>query len=286
MKPMLAATIKNIKTVKYPCYVSPKLDGIRGVVINGALKSRTLKPVPNLFTSDRFSKGAYNGLDGELILGDPTAPDVYRSTQKATSSIGGTPDVKFFVFDIWSAKGGYEERRPELIIRTQRHDPNIILLPQHLIRNEDELLKYEQDTIDIGYEGVIGRSIDGGYKHGRSSVKQGWLWKLKRFLDSEAEILELLEEMENTNEKQTNELGRSKRSSHKAGKVGKGCTGALRVRDLTSGVEFKVGSGISEADAPRLSVGQVIKYKYFPVGIKDKPRHPVFLGLRDKWDIS
>lgn len=116
--------------------------------------------------------------------------------------------------------------------------------------------------------------------------------KLKRFADHEAEILEVIEEMENTNEKKTNELGRGKRSAHQAGMVPKGVAGALRVKDCTSGVEFMVGTGLTDADgvafwAQRNSVrGKILKYKSFPVGMKDKPRFPVYLGMREAWDMD
>ena len=31
--------------------------------------------------------------------------------------------------------------------------------------------------------------------------------------------------------------------------------------------------------------GTIIKYKHFPSGVKDLPRHPVYLGIRDKRDL-
>jgi DNA ligase-1 len=31
--------------------------------------------------------------------------------------------------------------------------------------------------------------------------------------------------------------------------------------------------------------GQLVKYKHFPHGVKDAPRHPVFLGFRDPEDM-
>ena len=33
-------------------------------------------------------------------------------------------------------------------------------------------------------------------------------------------------------------------------------------------------------------IGKIIKYKYFPVGQKDKPRFPIFLSFRHPNDIS
>lgn len=289
MKPMLAATIKDVADVTYPVYASPKLDGIRGVVIDGVLKSRSLKDIPNPFVSGRFSLAKFNGLDGELILGDPTAKDVYRQSNGACARHEGTPDVKFYVFDRWTDTVEFHLRYETF--KDLKH-PDIVILPQHWIKDEKELLKYEADTLDLGYEGLILRSPNGAYKFGRSTMNQQGMMKLKRFTDSEAVILEVIEERENTNEKKTNELGRSKRSSHAAGKIGKGTAGGFHVRDVKSGVEFDIGSGLTDADGEyywtnRTKVlGKVIKYKSFQIGVKDKPRHPVYLGPRDEWDMS
>lgn len=110
--------------------------------------------------------------------------------------------------------------------------------------------------------------------------------KLKRFEDSEAEVLGIEEEMHNANTAETNELGRTKRSTAKAGLVGKGTMGALIVRDVKTGVEFNIGSGFTAHDRTEAwKPGELVKYKFFPVGVKDKPRHPVFLGRRSKLDV-
>lgn len=292
MKPMLAATIKDIADVKYPVYGSPKLDGIRGVVVDSVLHSRTLKAIPNPFVTERFSKQEFNGLDGELILGDPTAKDVYRQSNGACARHEGTPDVKFYVFDDFSYPDWtYEDRWIKPLQKACVTSPHVVYHEQTLINNGVELLQFEADCLDFGYEGVILRSPDGEYKFGRSTMKQQGMMKLKRFQDSEAEILEVLEEQENTNEKKTNELGRSKRSSHAAGKIGKDTAGGFRVRDIKSGIEFVVGSGLTDADGAfywnnrSKVIGGIIKYKSFLIGVKDKPRHPVYLGPREAWDL-
>ena len=67
--------------------------------------------------------------------------------------------------------------------------------------------------------------------------------------------------------------------------------GALQVRDVGTGVEFDIGTGFTEGDRLALwairddLAGDVIKYKFFAGGVKDKPRFPVFLGFRDSIDL-
>ena len=82
MKPMLASKCTDVTKLKFPVLASLKLDGVRCLVIGGRLMSRTLKEIPNHFVQDMFA-GMRNGCDGELILGDPTAPDAYRKTVSA-----------------------------------------------------------------------------------------------------------------------------------------------------------------------------------------------------------
>lgn len=126
------------------------------------------------------------------------------------------------------------------------------------------------------------------YKYGRSTAKEQILLKVKRFEDSECVIIGVQEEMHNGNVAGRDELGRTKRSSSKDGKVGKGTMGALVVRDLKTSVEFNIGTGFTAAQRAEdweSRIGSTIVYKFFPVGVVDRPRHPVYKGPRDKNDF-
>ena len=153
----------------------------------------------------------------------------------------------------------------------------------------------EAQALDAGYEGLIVRSVNGPYKFGRSTMKEGYMLKLKRFLDSEAVILDMDEEQANNNVAQVDALGHTKRSSHKAGKAGKGRMGALRVRDVNPnspvfGREFEIGSGFDLSDREEFwqnraaCIGKIVKFKFFAIGILDKPRFPIYLGKRSELD--
>ncbi len=290
-RPMLA-TDADLKQLQFPVIASPKLDGIRCAVVNGQALTRTLKQIPNRHLFDRLSHRHYNGLDGELIMGEPTAPDCYRSTVSAVMSRDGAPGATYWVFDLHNEPAPFLQRLRELTARTlvpRTGGVAIKLLPQTEIRDHDALLEYETLLVEQGYEGVILRRIDAPYKFGRSTAKEGYLLKLKRFEDSEAEVISILEEMKNDNEATCNELGRTQRSTAKAGLVPKGRMGKLHVRDLKTGVEFHIGTGFDDRDKTwwwsRGRTGLIIKYKFFPVGVKDLPRHPVYLGVRDKTDL-
>ena len=295
--PMLAAAA-DLKKIQYPVLGFPKIDGIRAVIHNRQALSRKLIALPNQFIQGFFSNEHYQGLDGELVVGSATDPLCIKHSTSGVMSRDGAPDFTFYVFDKWDYSDNYVHRMHAA--RQQIEQINAARV-RHLggthITREDDLLSFEAQQLDLGYEGIILRSHDGVYKHGRSTVREGGLLKLKRFSDSEAEVLEVIEEQFNGNEAQKDNLGRTKRSSAKAGKVGKGRAGALRVRDLTTGVEFEVGTGLTDADKAEwwawwLKVNRapgvcerVIRYKFFSVGMQERPRHPVFVSMRDARDL-
>lgn len=283
-KPNLAAAA-DLKAVRYPLLASPKLDGIRAAVVGGRLLSRTLKEIPNRHIQQLLAKPELHGFDGELVVGDPWSKTCYLDTVSGVMSHDKTPDFRFYAFDLWHMPARYHDRWHQLHAEAEAlpHLP-IDVLEQAWVENEAELLAYEERATDKGFEGVILRNPNADYKFGRSTMKDQGILKLKRFEDSEAVIVGIEEEMFNGNEAQTNELGRTKRSTAQAGLIGKGTMGALVVRDVASGIEFSIGTGFTAQmrvdfwQNPR--VGEIVKYKHFAVGAKDRPRHPVFLGMR------
>ena len=298
LKPMLAgkATDEQISKLfdKFKeMYASPKLDGIRCMIQDGIALSRSLKPIRNEFIQSILGDSRFDGLDGEIISADPSADDVYRVTTGNVMRATGKPDFTFWVFDTFLHPYAYVNRQHEIyhVDPTGIH-PNIKILPTVSVFNMKELQAYEQYCLGQGYEGVILRDPNGQYKHGRSTAKEGGLIKVKRFSDSEATILGMEEQMKNNNEKKVNELGRGQRSSHKENKTPKGTLGALVCKDKHTGIQFNIGSGFDDATRNQLwkykdgLIGQAIKYKYFSIGVKDAPRHPVYIGMRDDDDIS
>ena len=270
------------------------LFGIGCSIVGGKALSRTLKPIPNKAIYGYLSDTEFNGLDGELIVGSPTAKDVYNKTVSQVMAHGkGLADVFYYVFDFHNRNGGFGERYDQLGQEVTENfgDIHFKILEQKLLASEDDMLAYEAAKVGEGYEGIILRSPNAPYKFGRSTVNEGYLLKVKRFEDSEAEVIGFDEEMFNGNEAQTNELGRTKRSTAAKGLVGKQTLGAFRVRDCVSGVEFSVGTGLTAMQRGLFwqrqdeYIGRLVKYKFFPVGVKVAPRHPVFLGFRDKRDL-
>lgn len=284
-KPNLAAKAV-LDELRYPMLASPKLDGIRAAIVNGKLLSRTLKPIPNKHIRTILESPELEGFDGELIAGDPWSKTAYRDTVSIVMSHDKEPtDVRFYCFDLWNMPHPYHARWHQLEQQgTASWNQRVDVVEQIVINNEAELMAYEASALAKGFEGVMLRDPNGLYKFGRSSMKDQGIVKLKRFVDGEATIIGIEEEMFNGNEAETNELGRTKRSTTAAGLVGKGSMGAIVVEDVETKVVFNIGTGFDAADRVDFwhnnRIGQIVKYKHFPIGTKDKPRHPVYLGMR------
>ena len=295
-KVMLAVKANDFDALRYPLLASPKIDGVRATNKNGALLSRTMTPIPNAFTQQLFAHEVFHGLDGELVVGEPNHPNCMQNTMSGVMSRDGKPDVKWYLFDRWSAQGPYWNRARDAkallgAIEWGALSPTMIWLPQTLIRTADDLRAYEEARVQEGYEGVILRAPDGPYKQNRSTVKEGYMLKVKRFVDSEAEILGCYELMHNDNEATIDARGHTKRSTHQENKRAAGVLGGFHVRDIHSGVEFDIGTGFTAEQRKNLWEGQrylkgkIVKYKHFPIGVVELPRHPIYLGFRDRRDI-
>lgn len=291
MKPLLAATVEDEAKLVFPLMASPKLDGIRCLIVDGRPMSRNMKDIQNKHIWHALFDMKLPALDGELIVGNPKAADVFNRTSSGVMSRDGSPKFAYYVFDRHDADTGFRQRLTD-VSGVVRDKGGVLRLVAHKdIRSVEELAAYETQMLIAGFEGVMLRSPNGLYKFGRSTLREGTLMKLKRFLDSEAKVIGFVERQHNTNEQTRDELGRAKRSSAKAGKVGTGTLGALKVRDLKTKVEFEIGTGFDDAERAAIwadqseFMGMIVKYKYQPVGVKDKPRFPVWLGWRHVADL-
>ncbi len=291
-KPLLAGKA-DLNHVRFPVLTSVKIDGVRAIVMDGVVMSRSLKPIPNSWVQRTFGS-LPSGTDGELVFADPTHPDAYRNTVSAVMSEDGEPtEVVFHIFDNYRVAGGFAER-----FKTLRTAPNVEVVPHSTVKTLEELEAVEKIAVELGHEGVMLRDPNGPYKFGRSTVNEGYLLKVKRFSDMDAEVVGSYEWETNNNVATTNALGRTERSSHQENKVGAGVLGGLHVRGLEApylGVEFSVGTGFKGADAPsgeratlwairETLVGQICKVRYFATGSLERPRFPVMLGFRDDRD--
>lgn len=288
--PMLAAPL-DLSKIKYPVYVSPKVDGVRCKVVGGKPLSRKLKVIPNKHIQQEFAKWPkLNGFDGELIVGEPYGEGVFARTTSAVMSHEGQPLFNYYAFD-YDSSGGFNQRYMQRRPAVFPHPVWFHFLTQYLVNDKEQLLSMEKRFLNTGFEGLIARSVDGIYKHGRSTVNEGLLLKLVRFATDEAVIVDFKEQMHNENPAEKDNLGHTKRSSKKAGKRGAGILGSFVVEAENYQDSFEVGTGFTAAQrmdfwTHRKSLkGKIIRFKHKPIGAVDAPRHPVFQGFRNKIDL-
>lgn len=308
-KPMLAASLlpssvehtdakilEAMSKLRYPVLATIKKDGIRALRLNGTLLSRTLKPIPNKSIRER-SLILPGGFDMELWnpeLSYEEVESIVMSREHPRSD-----EIQFHVLD-WFGKTDsmfldtYQGRINNIHYWYEKERCCFGIgwsLPIFISRAE-LLMDYFKVIEQEGHEGICFRTPNSPYKQGRSTLKEQYLVKLCRFHTSECIIEGFLEQEENGNTCTRNATGMMDRSSHKSGKEGKNTLGALLVRDIHTGVEFKIGTGVGLDDRLRKEIwmnrpkymSTVWMYK-FKGGGKMKPRSPILKGQRKEIDI-
>lgn len=301
VKPLLASEAPAPDQIRFPVLASSKLDGIRAIMTKEGPQSRSGKLIPNPHVQKCFKDAVklhpeLVGLDGELVVGEPNAKDVFRVTTSGVMKQYDTPKFRYYVFD-YLGKGNLVPFKDRLAaihaLHKKGHLPDwVVVLPQVHVPDAKSLAAVEETVVEMGFEGLIIRDPNAYYKNGRSSAREGILLKVRRFKDSEAEIIDFTEEMENQNVATKDAFGRTERATKQENLVGKGALGAFVVRDLVTKKEFQVGTGYSREEREQFWAkrnklkNKIIKYRYFEVGVKDLPRFPVYQGFRDTRDMS
>jgi DNA ligase-1 len=272
IKPLLSCEVPLDK-VKFPIYVSTKFDGVRALVIDSVVYSRSLKPIRNKHVQKLFGKPEYNGFDGELIVGDIYAKDVFQKTTSGVMSEDGTPDVTFHVFDLWNLPELDYESRQGILQDSLLQDEtmsSVVYTNTHKCHTVEDLEFFLNHEKNVGGEGLIGRNPKGIYKYGRSTPKEQLSVKFKFFEQDEFEVVGFTERMHNTNEQKRDELGYAERSSAKDGLVPMDTLGSLvlKYNDTT----FSCGTGFDDKLRKEIwenkenYLGKLASIRYMSVG--------------------
>ena len=258
--PMLAAELTDERLLRYPLLATPKIDGIRFLVVNGKAVTRSLNPIPNDRIREWIEANLPEGVDGEI-----TAPGGFGATSSAVTRREGAPDFTLHVFD-WEQDAPYWARIDDAEV-LDGIDPRIRVLAPVEIKDEAELWAFEDRCLEQGHEGVILRDPNGAYVCGRTTEESGLMLKLKRHADDEAVIIGVTL------------MGGSMVEA-----------GGLRVR--WRGERFNIAwnssLGITRADAWAMRdslQGRIVRFRHQPNGAKRLPRFPVLTGFREGWDL-
>lgn len=311
IKPLLARDVNEAK-LKFPCYVTPKIDGSFAFVQHDLLYARSLKHHENKYVTQQYSNALFDGLRGELVAGfDPTAKDLCRNTSKVLRTIEGTPETSLWCFDYVTHETvnlSWLERQQQLLLKVhllrESGWKNIFYIQPTKVNSLEEYISVRNEFMQKGYEGIVVRNPDSKHKEGRSSEVKADLWRWKPWATAEIKVTRLGEEQKNNNEAKTNELGRTERSTHKDNLEGKNTLGYIvgtllePLKDFAgvvvadAGTELTIATGnLTEKeckyywDNPTEIVNNIVEFEYMSFGLKEKPRFAQFRRIRSAVDL-
>jgi DNA ligase-1 len=187
--PMLAKDFtKDSKKIKYPCYVQPKLDGMRALArkTNGVVEmwSRQGKPIT---TPTKILEELTTWLDeGESVDGEIYVHgwDFQRLISAVKRTREDTEALEYWVYDRPDQFFEFCQRR--LIIKNKSGGDNIKLVPTWDAESLEQIYDYQSELLSHGFEGIMIRNYDGPYAYDDRSYD---LQKLKNFETAEFEII-------------------------------------------------------------------------------------------------
>lgn len=268
-KPMLANKWEDYADkIQYPIFSQPKLDGIRCIVRNDGMWTRTGKPIisaPHIFEALKplFEQDQDLIFDGELYA-DKYANDfnaivslVKKSKPTAKDLEDSAKVIQYHIYDLPSCEEVFTERAFQL---SDIALPECcVLVDTYQIEELEEVNEYYIKYIDAGYEGQMLR-VDGMYENKRSKS----LLKHKSFIDEEYTI-----------------VGYEEGNGNLAGMIGALVFQTARGDKFTASVNGgweHLKELWSERDT---LIGQEATIKYFNITPDGKPRFPKVTAIRN-----
>ena len=181
---MLAKKV-NWERVRYPCFISPKIDGVRAVYKYGEFYSRGGHKYKGLQHLKDQLKDITVPLDGELIVSGVSfqvGSGMIRSDQR-------TPGANFRIFELPTMPDDFQTRVIMMEDFTD-YSPNVSSVPHFMINNQAEAMEYYRSFRSLGYEGAVVKSLEYRYVGTRS-----WHWmKVKPLMkDLELKVIKVYE---------------------------------------------------------------------------------------------
>lgn len=296
MKPLLAH-IYEPHRVSYPCYVQPKLNGIRALYQNGAFQSRDQLPFPAGLLSHLAEPllqifGPEVILDGELYHhGWPLQRINAAVTPVRLAPTEDTLKVEYHVFDVVDFGKSFARRFCDLMFPRMYMDQTEVIAGNvkwvfHTgqVNNEQEANEKYAQFVSWGYEGMMYRLGDCPYtvpKQPKSATdwasftinskspflsdKDNRCWHLLKRKDWQDDEFECVAIQEGT------------------GKLN-GTLGALVCEtDPFTPALFSVGSGLTDSERAHYwanpPIGRLVKVKYLVLSNDGIPLNPTILAI-------
>ena len=185
--PMLAQVFEKSKhRITYPCYVQPKLNGVRCFAekVSETEVSYTSRKGKEYSTLEHLTPHLLDIMhvgeiwDGEVYNPAMTFQEITSAVKKQREA---SLELELWVYDVADSTKSFGERAKRYWHSTQK--PGIIRVVTTLVKNEEEVHKYHDEFVQDGFEGIIIRNVeDDGYSFKHRSHN---LQKLKNFIDAE-----------------------------------------------------------------------------------------------------
>lgn len=206
--PMLADKWEpNSKTkrkvdITFPCFIQPKLDGIRcltylkdGKIVN---QSRQLKYFNNLTHINNeleiiFKKNPYLVLDGELYNHDIVFNQIAGIVKKEKlkdEDFEKLKQIQYHVYDCFFENKNLSFNERNKFLQSLKDNMKYVkIVSTDTCKSKDDVITFHSKFLLDKYEGAILRNSDSSYEFRRSKHLQ----KFKTFSDDEFEIIDFKE---------------------------------------------------------------------------------------------
>lgn len=260
---------------KYPLYASAKFDGFRALCRPNGIVSRN----HNIFSGaiHRHLLKLYNYCNYERVVidGELYAPGVpFDKLAKCLKSKSGpiVPGLKLFVFDLLTVDEWNNETEPKFEHRYARYwnrlkrlqFPNVVAVPQFLCNSDTDVKECFNHSINNGFEGLMLRNPVSLYKHGRATMRQNIIYKLKQWVNVDSKIVG---------------FNQMKQKGVLINKVGS------FVLSSSDGIEYNAKAAANVAipnswDSRKQLLGAWVECRFMKHGVKNKPRFAHITRLR------
>jgi len=190
----------QVKNVIFPCYGSPKLDGVNGIYrcewkdanrdngVDFKLFSRGGDPRPQLPHLHKeldvvMTHLDSNAINGELYIHGMHLQDISSAVTKPNEN---SSKLQFHVFEICDSDETYEDK-VERFNKIDNSPMNFVkIIRAKVLTSHEDIKEYFDECRALGYEGIVIRNADCVYEY---NVRSSQAFKYKKALDGEYEII-------------------------------------------------------------------------------------------------
>lgn len=298
----------DLAQVRWPMFGSYKMDGYRVCAHNGFLRSKTwkLESTPLHLRMRNVLKAAKEA--GVVLDGELWSPK-FDFSELASAASAPTQDkldlsIKYYMFDLvpmnsWGDGYGLAFKTRELMYNQFADAVGsewLVPVPQVLVQSVAQAKEMMELALENGFEGLMLRCPMSVYKHGRATLNEHSIFKMKKWVTLDAQIIGFEQATRMKAEvkdgaRTRDDRGYLERTSCKATRELAESIGAFKVR-TADGNQFKVTIAKEGAAVRKLInwgnrekfIGKWVEFKYQEHGTKYKPRFGRITRMRPDMD--